>query len=78
MPTRSAFCVTGFHSTTLEMSSGMSLSTMPPCSPFIGLGRWFFFTWFTPPTMTCVADTSVTWPRLPLSRPAMTTTLSPF
>ena len=48
MPTRSAFCVTGLNSATLEMWIGMSLSTMPPCSPFIGLGRWFFFTWFTP------------------------------
>src|SRR6185295_5268570 len=51
---------------------------MPPCSPFIGLGRWCFFTWLMPATRTCSSSTRVTSPRLPLSRPVITTTLSPF
>src|SRR5436853_1306091 len=52
---------------------------MPPVWPRIGLGRWFFFTRFTPSTTTCSASTRrSTVPRLPLSRPAITTTSSPF
>src|SRR5512144_10096 len=79
MPMRSGFFVTGFHSATFEMWIGASRLTMPPCSFFIGLGRWCFFTWFTPATITCSGPTmQVTSPRLPLSRPAITTTLSPF
>src|SRR5580765_4652655 len=57
---------------------GISFVTIPPCSPFIGLGRWCFFTWLMPATSTCSASTGVTSPRLPLSRPVITTTLSPF
>src|SRR5574338_776387 len=52
---------------------------MPPVTPFIGLGRWCFFTLFAPSTTTCSASTILsTVPRLPLSRPAITTTSSPF
>src|SRR6478752_6928455 len=52
---------------------------MPPGWFFIGLGFVCRFTWFTPLTTTCVSSTTrATSPRLPLSRPAMTTTLSPF
>src|SRR6478672_4857192 len=52
---------------------------MPPGWFFIGLGFVCRFTWFTPLTITCVSSTTLaTSPRLPLSRPAMTTTLSPF
>src|SRR5258705_10508165 len=75
---RSAFVVIGFQIATFEMWIGMSFVTMPPCSPFIGLGRWCFFTWLMPATSTCSSSTRVTSPRLPLSRPVITTTLSPF
>src|SRR3954462_1063808 len=52
---------------------------MPPGWFFIGFGFVFLFTVFTPLTMTCSSSTiCATSPRLPLSRPAMTTTLSPF
>src|SRR5258705_13822986 len=77
-PMRSAFLVTGFQIAMFDAWIGMSFVTMPPCSPFIGLGRWCFFTWLMPATSTCEASTRVTSPRLPLSRPVMTTTLSPF
>src|SRR3954470_22559284 len=78
-PVRSAFCVAGLKSAILATWIGRSLSTMPPVSPFIGLGRWFFFTRFTPSTTKCSASTRrSTVPRLPLSRPAITTTSSPF
>src|SRR5437773_7814699 len=52
---------------------------MPPVSAFIGLGRWCFFTRFTPSTTTCSASTRrSTVPRLPLSRPQRTMISSPF
>src|SRR5438552_18050787 len=58
---------------------GRSLSMMPPVWPFIGLGRWCFFTRLTPSTTTCSASMRrSTVPRLPLSRPDSTTTSSPF
>src|SRR5687768_17048200 len=76
---RSAFLVAGLNSATLETWIGRSLSTMPPVCPFIGLGRWCFFTRFTPSTTTWSASMRrSTVPRLPLSRPASTTTSSPF
>src|SRR5687768_16540876 len=76
---RSPFLVAGLNSATLETWIGRSLSTMPPVCPFIGLGRWCFFTRFTPSTTTCSASTRrITVPRLPLSRPDSTTTSSPF
>src|SRR3954463_1783105 len=78
-PARSPFCVAGLKRAMLETWIGRSLSTMPPCSPFIGLGRWCFFTRFTPSTTTCCASMRRrTVPRLPLSRPLMTMTSSPF
>src|SRR5665213_696952 len=79
VPTRSGFCVTGFQIATFDTSIGMSFATMPPGWFFIGLGRVCRLTWLMPLTTTCVASTTrATSPRLPLSRPAMTTTLSPF
>src|SRR5689334_19203435 len=52
---------------------------MPPGWFFIGFGFVCRLTVFTPLTMTCSSSTMrATSPRLPLSRPAMTTTLSPF
>src|SRR5260221_7027358 len=78
-PIRSAFLVCGLNSATLEMSIGMSLSTMPPVKPFMGLGRWCFLTRLTPSTTRCLASTiRSTVPRLPLSLPAVTMTASPF
>src|SRR5882762_5756210 len=78
-PIRSAFLVCGLNSATLEMSIGMSLSTMPPVRPFIGLGRWCFFTRLTPSTTRCLSSTiRSTVPRFPLSLPAVTMTSSPF
>src|SRR5665213_2285183 len=79
VPTRSGFCVTGFQIATFDTSIGMSFAMMPPGWFFIGLGRVWRLTWLMPLTTTCVASTTrATSPRLPLSRPAMTTTLSPF
>ena len=76
---RSAFCVTGFQIATFETSIGSSMVTMPPGWFFIGFGFACFFTVLMPLMITCDASTiCVTSPRLPLSRPAMTTTLSPF
>src|SRR4051812_36782250 len=58
---------------------GRSLSTMPPVMPFMGLGRACFFTRLTPSTTTWLSSTRrSTAPRLPLSRPEMTITSSPF
>src|SRR5882672_1382209 len=52
---------------------------MPPVWPFIGFGRWCFLTLLMPSTTTCSASTRrSTVPRLPLSRPVMTMTSSPF
>src|SRR5690606_38984038 len=63
---------------TFDWSIGMVLSTTPPGSPFRGLGRWCFFTTLTPSTSRWFGPTRFrTTPRLPLSRPAMTTTSSP-
>src|SRR5690348_69246 len=76
---RSAFFVTGFQIATFEMWMGSSLLTIPPGWFFIGFGFWCFFTWFTPATSRkSTPIVRVTSPRLPLSRPARTTTLSPF
>src|SRR3954464_6497476 len=76
---RSGFCVTGFQIATFETWIGASFVTMPPGWFFIGFGLAGRFTWLMPPTTTCVGSTMLdTSPRLPLSRPAMTTTLSPF
>src|SRR5689334_5684478 len=52
---------------------------MPPGWFFIGLGFVWRRTVLTPLTITWVSSTyCATSPRLPLSLPAMTTTLSPF
>src|SRR6185295_6162750 len=52
---------------------------MPPVIPFIGFGRWCFFTLLAPSTSTWLASTiRNTVPRLPLSRPATTITSSPL
>src|SRR5688572_24426573 len=76
---RSAFLVAGLNRATFETWIGRSLSTMPPVTPFIGLGRWCFLTRLTPSTTTCWSSMRLsTVPRLPLSRPASTTTSSPF
>src|ERR1017187_5044877 len=76
---RSAFCVCGLKSATLEMSIGMSMSTMPPVWPFIGLGFWCFFARLTPSTSRCLSSTRrSTVPRLPLSLPVVTITSSPL
>src|SRR5574343_1294902 len=57
----------------------MSLSTMPPATPFIGFGRTCFFARLTPSTTTWSASTRrTTVPRLPLSLPVITTTSSPL
>src|SRR5262245_48860796 len=78
-PTRSAFLVCGLKSAMFETSIGISLSMMPPWMPFIGFGRWCFLTRLMPSTTTCPASMRrSTVPRLPLSRPAMTMTSSPF
>src|SRR5262245_25122158 len=78
-PTRSAFLVCGLKSAMLETSIGISLSMMPPWMPFIGFGRWCFFTRLMPSTTTCPASMRrSTVPRLPLSRPAITITSSPL
>src|SRR5664279_3350051 len=78
-PMRSGFCVTGFQIATFDTSIGISFVTMPPGWFFIGFGFSCFLTWLTPFTITCRSSTIfATSPRLPLSRPAMTTTLSPF
>src|SRR6478735_8868885 len=79
MPTRSPFWVAGLNNATLEMWIGRSLSTMPPVTPFIGFGRACFFTRLTPSTTRCSSSTRrSTAPRLPLSRPEMMITSSPF
>src|SRR4030095_5192135 len=79
MPIRSAFCVIGFQIATLDTSIGISLVTMPPGWFFSGFGFECFFTVLTPFTITWRSSTMRAMsPRLPLSRPAMTTTLSPF
>src|SRR5207253_2518964 len=51
-PTRSPFFVAGLKSATFEMRSGISFSTMPPVTPFIGFGRWCFFTRLAPSPTT--------------------------
>src|SRR6185437_5186633 len=63
---------------TFEMWIAASFSTMPPCWP--GDWRVCRFTMLTPCTTTRSSATSTrsTSPLLPLSRPARTTTLSPF
>src|SRR5690606_15595949 len=77
-PTRSPLPVAGLKSMTFDWSIGMVLSTTPPVSPFMGFGRWCFLTMLTPSTSRWLCPTRFrTMPRLPLSRPAMTTTSSP-
>src|SRR5688572_5196422 len=79
MPTRSPFLVAGLNNATLETCSGISLSMIPPVMPFIGIGRWCFFTRFAPSTSTCWSSTMrSTVPRLPRSRPVVTMTWSPL
>src|SRR5687767_7956158 len=79
MPTRSPFLVAGLKSATLDTCSGISLSMIPPVMPFIGIGRWCFFTRFAPSTSTCWSSTMrSTVPRLPRSRPVVTMTWSPL
>src|SRR5574343_1958922 len=57
----------------------MSLSTMPPATPFMGFGLTCFLARLTPSTSTCSSPTRrSTEPRLPLSLPLMTTTSSPL
>ena len=78
-PTRSAFCVTGFQIATFETWMGSSFVTIPPGWFLSGFGRVWRFTVLMPLTTTCSASTTrETSPRLPLSRPLMTTTLSPL
>src|SRR5262249_54101531 len=78
-PTRSAFLVCGLNRAILDMSMGMSLSTIPPVWFFIGFGRWCLWTPFTPSTTGCLASPMLsTVPRFPLSLPAVTMTSSPF
>src|SRR5690606_5378064 len=79
MPTRSAFLLRGLNSARLDRSMGASFSMMPPVSPLFGLGLTCFLTMFTSLTSARpLASTLSTVPRLPLSRPARTTTSSPF
>src|SRR5271166_6373267 len=78
-PTRSAFCVAGLKIDTFDMCRGASRSMMPPCTPIWGFGRWCFLDMLSPSTRTrSSASTSMTAPRRPLSRPAMTITVSPL
>src|SRR3954452_15187809 len=57
----------------------MVFSTMPPVAPFMGFGLVCFFTRLMPSTTTCSSSLrNTTLPRLPLSRPASTTTSSPL
>src|SRR5450631_1273298 len=78
-PMRSPFFVDGLNSATFEMCNGDSRSMMPPCCPILGFGRWCFFDMFSPSTRTrSSASTSMTAPLRPLSRPVISTTMSPF
>src|SRR5262249_23772990 len=65
---------------TLDAFSAASRSTMPPLMFFWGLALVCFLMKFTPSTMTrpLRGSTRRTRPRLPRSRPVMTTTLSFF
>src|SRR6185369_17280488 len=79
MPTRSPLPVAAFQIATLDWWIGSVLSTTPPVVPFSGLGLTCFFTTLTPSTTRRVSSTRrVTVPRLPLSRPVVTTTWSPL
>src|SRR5690606_25283639 len=79
MPTPSPLPLAGLNSMTFDWSIGIVLSTTPPVSPFMGFGRWCFLTRLTPSTSRRSGPTRFrTVPRLPLSRPAMTTTSSPW
>src|SRR5690606_23086456 len=49
-PTRSPLPVAGLTSMTFDWSIGIVLSTTPPASPFMGLGRWCFLTRLIPST----------------------------
>src|SRR5450631_246086 len=76
---RSAFFVAGLNTATFEICSGDSRSMMPPCWPICGFGRWCFLDMLRPSTRTrSSAYTSMTAPRRPLSRPAITITVSPL
>jgi hypothetical protein len=78
-PTRSALRVCGLKIATFEACSGISFSMIPPVIPRIGLGRWCFLTLFAPSTMRwSSSSTRRIAPRLPLSRPVVTITSSPF
>src|SRR5512135_241133 len=78
-PTRSAFCVCGLSRATLETWIGISFSRMPPGWFLSGFGLACFFTLLMPSTTTRSSSTRrKTAPRLPLSLPASTMTLSPL
>src|SRR5262245_38870401 len=79
MPARSAFFVAGLYNATFDRCSGISLSMIPPVTPYIGFGRWCFLTLLAPSTSTCSESIiRSTVPRLPLSRPVVTITSSPL
>src|SRR5450755_1907522 len=78
-PMRSAFFVDGLNTATFEICKGASRSIMPPCWPIWGFGRWCFLDMLRPSTRRrSSAYTSMTAPRRPLSRPAITMTVSPL
>src|SRR5210317_1275538 len=78
-PTRSPFLLFALKTITLECSTGIALSWMPPGSPTFGFGFTCFLATFTPSTSTRPSGkTSSTVPRWPLDLPVFTITSSPF
>src|SRR5690606_32317056 len=77
-PMRSPLPVAGLSGITLEMWIEASRSTTPPAMPACGFGLVCRLTRFTLETTTRSPSTLMTSPCLPLSLPAMTTTVSPF
>src|ERR1700692_2184644 len=78
-PTRSPFWVAGLKINTFETCSGASRSMIPPWTPICGFVRWCFLDILSPSTRTrSSASTSMTAPRRPLSRPVISTTMSPL
>src|SRR4029453_16760768 len=78
-PTRVGLSLRGSTSITFERCSGASRSMMPPCRSF-WVGFWCFLMRLSRSTSTrpSAGRTRSTLPRFPRSRPAITTTVSPF
>src|SRR5262245_62753741 len=78
MPTRSAFLAAALKIATLEMCSGIGLSTMAAGTWRCGFGFWCFFALLMFSTVILSPSMARTVPWRPLSLPDNTTTVSPL